>query len=112
MRMTNEASVLEGKQVAGAVGKPAASRHKPKYPGIRVTCNGNQLVTQYVETRVTEGGVFTPLRPAPRAARFTRLLTRRANSTSGASRRLRLKRRASTRRRAARRLTRCAVGAR
>jgi pyruvate-ferredoxin/flavodoxin oxidoreductase len=36
----------------------------PKYPGIRVTCNGNQLVTQYVETRVTEGGVFYPITPS------------------------------------------------
>jgi pyruvate-ferredoxin/flavodoxin oxidoreductase len=37
---------------------------KVKYPGIRVTCNGNQLVTQYVETRVTEGGVFYPITPS------------------------------------------------
>ncbi|MBL9205271.1 MAG: 2-oxoacid:acceptor oxidoreductase family protein [Opitutaceae bacterium] len=37
---------------------------KPKYPGIRVTCNGNQLVTQYVETRITEGGVFYPITPS------------------------------------------------
>lgn len=36
----------------------------PKYPGIRVTCNGNQLVTQYVETRVTDGGVFYPITPS------------------------------------------------
>lgn len=42
----------------------AAARAKPKYPGIRVTCNGNQLVTQYVETRVTEGGVFYPITPS------------------------------------------------
>ncbi len=41
-----------------------ASRVKPKYPGIRVTCNGNQLVTQYVETRITEGGVFYPITPS------------------------------------------------
>ncbi|HVT73215.1 MAG TPA: 2-oxoacid:acceptor oxidoreductase family protein [Lacunisphaera sp.] len=34
------------------------------YPGIRVTCNGNQLVTQYVETRITEGGVFYPITPS------------------------------------------------
>ena len=39
-------------------------RAAPKYPGIRVTCNGNQLVTQYVETRVTEGGVFYPITPS------------------------------------------------
>ena len=37
---------------------------KPKYPGIRVTCSGNQLVTQYVETRITEGGVFYPITPS------------------------------------------------
>lgn len=43
---------------------PGSRRSKPKYPGIRVTCNGNQLVTQYVETRVTEGGVFYPITPS------------------------------------------------
>lgn len=37
---------------------------KPKYPGIPVTCNGNQLVAQHVETRVTEGGVFYPITPS------------------------------------------------
>ena len=36
----------------------------PKYPGVRVTCNGNQLVTQYVEVRVTEGGIFYPITPS------------------------------------------------
>jgi len=36
----------------------------PKYPGVRVTCNGNQLVTQHVETRITEGGVFYPITPS------------------------------------------------
>src|SRR5437016_894599 len=44
--------------------KPQATRRAPKYPGIRVTCNGNQLVTQYVETRITEGGVFYPITPS------------------------------------------------
>ncbi len=43
---------------------PVTSHQKPKYPGIRVTCNGNQLVTQYVETRITEGGVFYPITPS------------------------------------------------
>ena len=37
---------------------------KPKYPGFPVTCNGNQLVTEWVETRVTEGGVFYPITPS------------------------------------------------
>ncbi len=36
----------------------------PKYPGLRVTCNGNQLVAQYVEARITEGGVFYPITPS------------------------------------------------
>ncbi len=44
---------------------PTPDAHgKPKYPGIRVTCNGNYLVTQHVETRVTEGGVFYPITPS------------------------------------------------
>src|SRR5437773_2144329 len=41
-----------------------SDRRAPKYPGIRVTCNGNQLVAQYVETRITEGGVFYPITPS------------------------------------------------
>jgi pyruvate-ferredoxin/flavodoxin oxidoreductase len=44
--------------------KPGSRRSKPKYPGLRVTCNGNQLVAQYVETRITEGGVFYPITPS------------------------------------------------
>jgi len=50
-------------QKSPAPQSPAASA-KPRYPGIRVTCNGNQLVTQYVETRITEGGVFYPITPS------------------------------------------------
>ena len=42
----------------------AANQAKPKYPGIRVTCNGNQLVTQWVETRITDGGIFYPITPS------------------------------------------------
>src|SRR5437899_13079082 len=42
----------------------STARRSPKYPGIRVTCNGNQLVTQYVETRITDGGVFYPITPS------------------------------------------------
>jgi len=51
-----------GERVAVPAAK--AGRTAPKYPGIRVTCNGNQLVTQYVETRITEGGVFYPITPS------------------------------------------------
>ncbi len=46
------------------VPNPSAAHAKPKYPGFRVTCNGNYLVTQYVETRITEGGVFYPITPS------------------------------------------------
>src|SRR5688572_3501273 len=56
------------KRVAPKIDAPPtpapAARAKPKYPGIRVTCNGNFLVTQYVETRITEGGVFYPITPS------------------------------------------------
>ena len=38
--------------------------NKPKYPGVRVTCNGNQLVAQHVETRITEGGIYYPITPS------------------------------------------------
>src|SRR3954462_8110259 len=51
-----------GEKLAAAA--KTAHRYKPKYPGMRVTCNGNQLVAQYVETRVTEGGVFYPITPS------------------------------------------------
>jgi pyruvate-ferredoxin/flavodoxin oxidoreductase len=44
--------------------KSQTPRRAPKYPGIRVTCNGNQLVTEHVETRITEGGVFYPITPS------------------------------------------------
>src|ERR1044071_4487718 len=44
--------------------KHPSNRVAPKYPGIRVTCNGNQLVAQWVETRITEGGVFYPITPS------------------------------------------------
>ncbi len=37
---------------------------KPKYPGIPVTCSGNHLVAQWVETRITEGGIFYPITPS------------------------------------------------
>src|SRR6476659_11385352 len=43
---------------------PQNDRPKPKYPGVAVTCSGNQLVTQYIETRITEGGVFYPITPS------------------------------------------------
>jgi pyruvate-ferredoxin/flavodoxin oxidoreductase len=35
--------------------------HRPKYPGIRVTTDGNHLVSYLTEVRYTDGGVFYPI---------------------------------------------------
>lgn len=35
-----------------------------KYPGIRITTNGNQLVSYHTEARIAEGGVFYPITPS------------------------------------------------
>ena len=37
---------------------------KPKYPGIRITTNGNQLVSSYTEARITEAGIYYPITPS------------------------------------------------
>ncbi len=37
---------------------------RPPYPGIRVTANGNQLVSYHTETRVADAGVFYPITPS------------------------------------------------
>ena len=37
---------------------------KAPFPGIRVTANGNQLVSYHTETRVAEVGVFYPITPS------------------------------------------------
>ena len=58
--MQNQTAVVE----RGATSRKTPSTKSPKYPGVPVTCNGNQLVAQYVETRVTEGGVFYPITPS------------------------------------------------
>src|SRR6202051_2934008 len=39
-------------------------KEKPRYPGIRLTANGNQLVSYHTETRITEAGVFYPITPS------------------------------------------------
>src|SRR5271154_363921 len=39
-------------------------RQKPRFPGIRVTANGNQLVSYHTETRVTDAGIFYPITPS------------------------------------------------
>jgi pyruvate-ferredoxin/flavodoxin oxidoreductase len=37
---------------------------KACYPGIRVTANGNQLVSYHTETRIADAGVFYPITPS------------------------------------------------
>src|SRR5205809_21296 len=39
-------------------------KEKPPYPGIRVTANGNQLVSYHTETRVADAGIFYPITPS------------------------------------------------
>jgi pyruvate-ferredoxin/flavodoxin oxidoreductase len=36
----------------------------PRFPGIRITTNGNQLVSYHTEARITQGGVFYPITPS------------------------------------------------
>ena len=35
-----------------------------KYPGIRITANGNQLIAYHTETRIADAGVFYPITPS------------------------------------------------
>ena len=37
---------------------------RPRYPGIRITANGNQLVSYHTETRIADAGVFYPITPS------------------------------------------------
>ena len=37
---------------------------KPRFPGIRLTTNGNQLVSYHTEARITDAGVFYPITPS------------------------------------------------
>src|SRR5919205_3723346 len=39
-------------------------KQKPLFPGIRVTANGNQLVSYHTETRVADAGIFYPITPS------------------------------------------------
>jgi len=39
-------------------------KEKPPYPGIRVTANGNQLVSYHTETRIADAGIFYPITPS------------------------------------------------
>ncbi|MEK9861638.1 MAG: oxidoreductase, partial [Verrucomicrobiota bacterium] len=62
--MSNQSSAIESSSDGTHGVATEEKRNKPKYPGIRLTCNGNQLVTQHVETRITDGGIFYPITPS------------------------------------------------
>src|SRR3974377_1735315 len=36
----------------------------PRYPGIRVTANGNQLVSYHTENRIADAAIFYPITPS------------------------------------------------
>jgi len=40
---------------------------KPRFPGIRVTTNGNQLISYHTEARIADGGIFYPITPSTEA---------------------------------------------
>jgi pyruvate-ferredoxin/flavodoxin oxidoreductase len=39
-------------------------KDRPRYPGTRITANGNQLVSYHTETRIADGGIFYPITPS------------------------------------------------
>ena len=38
--------------------------NRPPFPGVRITTNGNHLVSYHTEARITDGGVFYPITPS------------------------------------------------
>ncbi|HIL71130.1 MAG TPA: oxidoreductase, partial [Verrucomicrobia bacterium] len=58
-------SQTEAKQLSQTQGSNQDRSGKThKYPGIRLTCNGNQLVAEHTEVRITDGGVYYPITPS------------------------------------------------
>jgi pyruvate-ferredoxin/flavodoxin oxidoreductase len=41
-----------------------------RYPGIRITANGNQLVSYHTETRINDAGVFYPITPSTEGGEY------------------------------------------
>ena len=41
-----------------------AGKQGARYPGIRITANGNQLIAYHTETRIADAGVFYPITPS------------------------------------------------
>jgi pyruvate-ferredoxin/flavodoxin oxidoreductase len=53
-----------GVRIAFLSWRRQVSESAPKYPGIRITTNGNQIVSYHTEARITQGGVFYPITPS------------------------------------------------
>lgn len=51
-------------KVSAQEGSDGKKQSTPKYPGIPITTNGNQLVAYYTEARLAEAGVFYPITPS------------------------------------------------
>ena len=47
-------------------------REKPRYPGIRVTANGNQPASYHTKTRITAAGIFHPIAPSTQGGELYR----------------------------------------
>lgn len=41
-----------------------AGKKAARYPGIRITANGNQLISYHTETRIADAGIFYPITPS------------------------------------------------
>ena len=39
-------------------------KDRPRFPGVRVVANGNQLVSYHTEARICDGGIFYPITPS------------------------------------------------
>ena len=46
------------------MGNRNTNGQKPPYPGVRITANGNQLVSYHTEARVADAGIFYPITPS------------------------------------------------
>ena len=44
--------------------KNTRATKRPRYPGIRLVCNGNQLVSLHTESRIADAGIFYPITPS------------------------------------------------
>ncbi|MBL1217453.1 MAG: oxidoreductase [Planctomycetes bacterium] len=52
-------------QIPASAQQSSASTNGPvPYPGIRLTTNGNQLVSYYTEARIADAGIFYPITPS------------------------------------------------